>query len=56
MVDGLARIISSSTFDTYHMNIEEKGVANGILHARDHLRYIHLSESDRGVPGAETVG
>ena len=41
--------------DTYHMNIEEKGVANGILRAREHLKYIHLSESDRGVPGTGTV-
>lgn len=40
--------------DTYHMNIEEKGVANGILDAREHIRYIHLSESDRGTPGAGT--
>ena len=40
--------------DTYHMNIEEKGAANGILDARDHLRYIHLSESDRGTPGEGT--
>ncbi|MEE9322020.1 MAG: sugar phosphate isomerase/epimerase [Granulosicoccus sp.] len=40
--------------DTYHMNIEEKGAANGILAARDHLKYIHLSESDRGTPGAGT--
>lgn len=37
--------------DTYHMNIEEKGAGNGILDARDHIRYIHLSESDRGTPG-----
>jgi D-psicose/D-tagatose/L-ribulose 3-epimerase len=37
--------------DTYHMNIEEKGAANGVLDAREHLRYVHLSESDRGVPG-----
>jgi D-psicose/D-tagatose/L-ribulose 3-epimerase len=37
--------------DTYHMNIEEKGIAKGILDAREHLKYIHLSESDRGVPG-----
>lgn len=37
--------------DTYHMKIEEKGAGNGILDARDHLRYIHLSESDRGTPG-----
>jgi D-psicose/D-tagatose/L-ribulose 3-epimerase len=41
--------------DTYHMNIEEKGIAQGILDARDHLRYIHLSESDRGTPGTGTV-
>ena len=41
--------------DTYHMNIEEKGVAQAILDARDHLRYIHLSESDRGTPGMGTV-
>ena len=41
--------------DTYHMNIEEKGVANGILAAREHLRYIHLSESDRGTPGKGNV-
>lgn len=40
--------------DTYHMNIEEKGAGNGILDAREHLKYIHLSESDRGVPGKGT--
>jgi len=33
------------------MNIEEKGAALGIIAARDHLKYIHLSESDRGTPG-----
>ncbi len=40
--------------DSYHMNMEERGVGNGILAARDHLRYIHLSESDRGTPGHGT--
>ncbi len=29
--------------DTYHMNIEERGMGNGIITARDHLKYIHLS-------------
>ncbi|WP_108658627.1 sugar phosphate isomerase/epimerase family protein [Acuticoccus kandeliae] len=42
--------------DTYHMNIEEKGLGNGIIDCREHLKYIHLSESDRGVPGAGTIG
>ncbi len=53
-VQMIERIGSDNLFvhlDTYHMNIEEKGAANGILDARDHLEYIHLSESDRGTPG-----
>ncbi|MEM1430264.1 MAG: sugar phosphate isomerase/epimerase [Pseudomonadota bacterium] len=56
-VDMVERIGAAEIFvhlDTYHMNIEEKGAANGILAAREHLRYIHLSESDRGTPGAGT--
>ncbi len=55
--DLIERIGSDNVFihlDTYHMNIEEKGVANGILDAQQYLKYIHLSESDRGVPGAGT--
>lgn len=53
-VNLIERIGAENIFvhlDTYHMNIEEKGVGNGILDARDHLKYIHLSESDRGTPG-----
>jgi D-psicose/D-tagatose/L-ribulose 3-epimerase len=52
--DMVEKVGSGNIFihlDTYHMNIEEKGAANGILAARDYLRYIHLSESDRGTPG-----
>ena len=41
--------------DTYHMNIEEKGLGNGILRAREFLKYIHLSASDRGTPGRDTI-
>ena len=49
----IERVGSDNMFihlDTYHMNIEEKGAANGILDAREHLKYIHLSESDRELP------
>ena len=55
--DMIERVGADNMFihlDSYHMNIEEKGAANGILDARDHLRYIHLSESDRGTPGEGT--
>lgn len=57
-VEIIERIGADNMFvhlDTYHMNIEEKGIAQGILDAREHLRYIHLSESDRGTPGAGTI-
>ncbi len=56
-VDMVEKVGAENMFvhlDTYHMNIEEKGAGNGILDARDHLRYIHLSESDRGTPGHGT--
>jgi D-psicose/D-tagatose/L-ribulose 3-epimerase len=56
-VEIIERIGADNVFihlDTYHMNIEEKGAGNGILDAREHLKYIHLSESDRGTPGCGT--
>ncbi|MFV0382571.1 sugar phosphate isomerase/epimerase family protein [Paracoccus sp. (in: a-proteobacteria)] len=55
--DMIHRVGADNIFihlDTYHMNIEEKGAANGILDAREFLKYIHLSESDRGTPGEGT--
>jgi D-psicose/D-tagatose/L-ribulose 3-epimerase len=57
-VEMIERVGADNMFvhlDTYHMNIEEKGAANGILDAREHIKYIHLSESDRGTPGSGTV-
>ncbi|MFK7994501.1 MAG: sugar phosphate isomerase/epimerase family protein [Granulosicoccus sp.] len=53
-VEMIERVGADNIFvhlDTYHMNIEEKGAGNAIIDARDHLKYIHLSESDRGTPG-----
>jgi D-psicose/D-tagatose/L-ribulose 3-epimerase len=57
-IEMIERIGAENMFlhlDTYHMNIEERGIAMGILEGRDHLAYIHLSESDRGTPGAGNV-
>ena len=42
-------------FDTYHMNIEERDFAEAIQNAGRYCRYIHLSESSRGIPGEGTV-
>jgi D-psicose/D-tagatose/L-ribulose 3-epimerase len=58
IVQLIERIGADNVFahlDTYHMNIEEKGMANGVLACKDHLKYIHLSESDRGTPGSGNV-
>ncbi len=54
MIDRIGAENMFLHLDTYHMNIEERGVGNGILAGREHLRYIHLSESDRGTPGQGT--
>ncbi len=57
-VEMIERVGADNIFvhlDTYHMNIEERGLALGILDAAEHLRYIHLSESDRGTPGSGNV-
>ncbi|NNG06022.1 MAG: sugar phosphate isomerase/epimerase [Inquilinus sp.] len=57
-VELIERIGEDNVFvhlDTYHMNIEEKGFAPAIEAVGRHCRYVHLSESDRGVPGTGTV-
>ena len=41
--------------DTYHMNIEERSFAQGFSDCGPFLGYVHLSESNRGTPGAGTV-
>jgi D-psicose/D-tagatose/L-ribulose 3-epimerase len=41
--------------DTYHMNIEEKGLTDGFRTAGKSTSYVHLSESHRGVPGTGSV-
>jgi D-psicose/D-tagatose/L-ribulose 3-epimerase len=54
----VSRIDEGNVFihlDTYHMNIEEKGFYDPIVGTGSRLRYIHLSESDRGTPGTGNV-
>jgi D-psicose/D-tagatose/L-ribulose 3-epimerase len=41
--------------DTYHMNIEERGMAEAIELAGDRLGYFHVGESNRGPLGSGTV-
>ena len=41
--------------DTYHMNIEERSMAQGFRDCGPHLGYVHLSESNRAAPGHGTI-
>jgi D-psicose/D-tagatose/L-ribulose 3-epimerase len=41
--------------DTYHANIEEKSFSAALEDGAGLVRYVHLSESDRGVPGSGNV-
>lgn len=41
--------------DTYHMNIEEDGMVDGVLAAGDRLGYVHVGESHRGYLGTGNV-
>jgi D-psicose/D-tagatose/L-ribulose 3-epimerase len=38
--------------DSYHMHVEEHGLGAGVRAAGERFQYVHLSESDRGLPGA----
>lgn len=40
--------------DTFHMNIEEPDIGAAVRLLGDHLGYVHLAESDRGVIGHGT--
>ncbi len=41
--------------DTYHMNIEERGIAATIVRHGARLRHLHLNESDRGTLGGGNI-
>jgi len=41
--------------DTYHMNIEERSIADAIVRAGDRCFHFQASENDRGTPGAGHV-
>ena len=50
----LEKIAADNLFihlDTYHMNIEEESFEAGFAAAGPWLGYVHVSESNRGVPG-----
>jgi D-psicose/D-tagatose/L-ribulose 3-epimerase len=41
--------------DTFHANIEEKSIGAALRAAAPHLKHLHVSENDRGIPGSGHV-
>jgi D-psicose/D-tagatose/L-ribulose 3-epimerase len=42
-------------YDTFHANIEEKKIAEGLRRVGRHLKLVHTCENDRGTPGSGHV-
>lgn len=55
LIDQIGEPNVTIHLDTYHMNIEEQGLAAGFRMAGRATNYVHLSESHRGVPGTGSV-
>ncbi|MGA2762617.1 MAG: sugar phosphate isomerase/epimerase family protein [Spirochaetia bacterium] len=57
-MDGVAEHVKAvgmpnfkAMFDTFHANIEEDNPVQSILRHRDIITHVHISETNRGVPG-----
>ena len=55
LLDRIGAPNTTVHLDTYHMNIEEKGIGEGFRLAGARAPYIHISESHRGVPGTGSI-
>lgn len=55
VVDCIGQPNVGLLLDTYHMNIEEQGIAATIRRHAKSLRHLHLNESDRGTLGRGNV-
>jgi D-psicose/D-tagatose/L-ribulose 3-epimerase len=55
VVDSIGQPNVGLLLDTYHMNIEEQGIAATIRRHAKSLRHLHLNESDRGTLGRGNI-
>lgn len=55
LIDRIGEPNLGLVLDTYHMNIEERGIATTILRHSAILRHLHLNESDRGTLGGGNI-
>lgn len=55
LVDQVNHPNFRTMYDTFHAHIEEKNVSQAIASLSNRLVHVHISESDRGVPGTGQV-
>lgn len=55
LCDAIAHPNVGILFDTFHANIEEKKIAGACRSVARHLKHVHISENDRGIPGTGHV-
>jgi D-psicose/D-tagatose/L-ribulose 3-epimerase len=55
LCDEIAHPNVGLLFDTFHANIEEKNIAVACRASARHLKHVHISENDRGIPGTGHV-
>ena len=55
LCDRIGRANVGLLLDTFHMNIEEKSIADALRAARDRVFHVHTCENDRGTPGSGHV-
>ena len=55
LCDEIAHPNIGLLFDTFHANIEEKNIAEACRASARHLKHVHISENDRGIPGTGHV-
>ncbi|PSL06982.1 D-psicose/D-tagatose/L-ribulose 3-epimerase [Haloactinopolyspora alba] len=52
-LDGLPPAACGLALDVYHMNIEERDIAEAITRAGDRIAHVQVCANDRGAPGAD---
>jgi len=58
VLELITKVGSSSLavhLDTFHMNIEEENFRDPVLKSAQHLKHLHITESNRGMPGEGNV-
>ena len=55
LIEAVAHPALGLLLDTFHMNIEERGIGDAIRRAGHHIRHVHACGSDRGAPGHDNI-